>query len=156
MVVCQLQDRKKFEVLKVFGFSENSASFLYEFTHIVKKIFWELNFCREKKGGSVLRQNIMDTIGPGYWTLIPRWFPPFFRRYIFICKLYQAIADQCTFCKQCCGSGSQRIWPFVQDPDPNDWFGSGSVAERIRIKIVWNKTWFLRLQTNVLALNTYW
>jgi len=29
-----------------------------------------------------------------------------------------------------------------QDPDPNIWFGSGSGAARMGMKIVWGKTWF--------------
>ena len=44
---------------------------------------------------------------------------------------------------QCCGSGSgpERIRTFLQDsdPDPNNWFGSRSGAERFRMKILCNK-----------------
>jgi len=51
-----------------------------------------------------------------------------------------------------------RIRTFLQDPDPDNWFGSGSGAERIQTQILVCKTWFL-MQKNLefcLEVHIFW
>ena len=45
------------------------------------------------------------------------------------------------------------IRTFLRDPDPNNWFGSGSGAERIQLQILLSKTCFFMLKNLNLVSN---